>query len=352
MKSFRNRSNIWKYRIRRKYDYCSFHSYMRKDKKLGIITQKISDKIKKIIDKLFYYEIWSIGIIESRIEELLKDKDLRIKWLKIKKYKFYQFYADPFGFKWNDNQKYIIYEKFDYRSKIGDIAVSKLDDNFNLIEEKIIISDQIHSSYPYVFSDKNQLYVLTERNKSNTLDLYKMDSPDKLVRIKTLLGNSRIIDPTIIKHNNIWWIFFTSHEVGDNKLQIAYSDELLGDWKMHPQNPVKFDNSSSRSAGTPFLFDGNLYRPAQNCSKCYGGSIVINKIIKLSKTEFTEEKFKEILPKENNEYNLGIHTISTFEDLTLIDGKKRKFALFKIIISFYRVFFKALKLRRFRNNSL
>ena len=263
-----------------------------KQDKYYTIFQKISEQIKNIIDKLFYYELWNIGIVEARIEEFLKDEDIKIKWLKFKQYKFYQFSADPFGFKWTDNQNYIIYEKFDYRNKIGDIAISKLDDNFNLLEEKLVISDQIHSSYPYIFSDQNQFYALIERNKSNSLNLYKMDFLGELLKVKTLLNNSRIIDPTIIKYDNIWWLFFTSYEVGDNKLQVAYSDELLGDWKMHPQNPVKTDNSSSRSAGTPFLFEGSLYRPAQNCSKCYGGSIIINKITKLSKIEFVEEKFK------------------------------------------------------------
>jgi len=316
---------------------------MRKDKKFNITFQRILKEIKKIIDKLFYYELWMLGVAESRIEEFLKDKNIKIKWLKSKKCKFYQFYADPFGFKWSDDQKYIIYEKFDYISKIGSIVVSKLNNNFDLTEEKSVISDQIHSSYPYIFLDKNQFYVLIERNKSNSLSLYRMDSPDKLTKIKTLLNNLRIIDPTIIKYNNVWWLFFTSYEFGDDKLQIAYSDELLGEWEFHPQNPVKIDNSSSRSAGTPFLSEGNLYRPAQNCSKCYGGSVIINKIIKLSKTEFIEEKYKEILPEKYDEYNLGIHTISAFGDITLVDGKKRKFIPFKIFISFYRIFYRRLK---------
>ena len=318
--------------------------------KFNIFTKKISEKIKNIIDKLFYYELWGIGIVEAKIEEFLKEEDVTIKWLKSEKYKSYQFSADPFGFKWNNGQQYIIYEKFDYRSKIGDIAVSKLDNKFNLIEEKLVISDQIHSSYPYVFLDQNQFYTLIERNKSNSLNLYRMDAPDKLIKIKTLLNNARIIDPTIIKHDNIWWLFFTSYEAGDDKLQIAYSDELLGDWEMHPQNPVKTSNRSSRSAGTPFLFEGNLYRPAQNCSKYYGGSVIINKIIKLSKIEFVEEEFKEILPRKYDEYNLGIHTISAFGDITLVDGKKRKFTLFKIIISFYKGFYKRLK--KSKNNFL
>ena len=34
---------VWKYKMRRKYDYCSFHSYMRQDKKLSIF-----DKVAKI----------------------------------------------------------------------------------------------------------------------------------------------------------------------------------------------------------------------------------------------------------------------------------------------------------------
>src|SRR5213596_456309 len=56
----------------------------------------------------------------------------------------------------------------------------------------------------------------------------------------------------------------------------------LGPWRPHPGNPVKVDVRSSRPAGGPFLFGGNLYRPAQDCSRTYGGGITINRVTHLS----------------------------------------------------------------------
>ena len=40
---------------------------------------------------------------------------------------------------------------------------------------------------------------------------------------------------------------------------------------------VKTDVRSARPAGTPFVYQGELYRPAQDCSRTYGGSIVIHR---------------------------------------------------------------------------
>jgi hypothetical protein len=61
-------------------------------------------------------------------------------------------------------------------------------------------------------------------------------------------------------------------------LHLAFADDLLGEWKMHPQNTIKSDITSARSAGEIFMYNNALFRPAQNCGKTYGGSIVINKI--------------------------------------------------------------------------
>ena len=69
----------------------------------------------------------------------------------------------------------------------------------------------------------------------------------------------------------------------------VHAQELEGPWRPHASNPVKIDVCSARSAGTPFLVDCALFRPAQDCSRSYGGRITINRVQKLSPTEFLEE---------------------------------------------------------------
>jgi hypothetical protein len=87
---------------------------------------------------------------------------------------------------------------------------------------------------------------------------------------------------------------------------------------------VSTDIRSARPAGTPFLLNGKIIRPTQNCSKTYGGNIVLKQIEKLSPTEFEESFVKEILPPKGR-YAEGLHTLSTTGDEILVDGKRYHF---------------------------
>ncbi|GAG66909.1 unnamed protein product, partial [marine sediment metagenome] len=113
-------------------------------------------------------------------------------------------------------------------------------------------------------------------------------------------------------------------------------------WKPHASNPIKVDVRSARPAGNPFYHNGNFYRPSQDCSEIYGGKIVLNRITRLSPTEFKEEKVNVIGPYKNSPYPDGIHTISSVGDMTIIDGFQRKFI--GLHLSFFIV-----KIKKFLN---
>ena len=93
----------------------------------------------------------------------------------------------------------------------------------------------------------------------------------------------------------------------------------------HALNPVKMDVRSARPAGTPFIHKGVLYRPAQDCSNAYGGRIAINRVNRLTATEFDEETVKFIEPFIDGPFPDGIHTLSAVGDITLVDGKRERF---------------------------
>ena len=67
-----------------------------------------------------------------------------------------------------------------------------------------------------------------------------------------------------------------------------------------------------------FIHEGKLYRPSQNCAESYGANIIINKVLKISPMEFIEEPILTINP--NSTALDGVHTLSSFGGITLIDG--------------------------------
>ena len=108
-------------------------------------------------------------------------------------------------------------------------------------------------------------------------------------------------------------------------LFVWHARNLEGPWEPHALNPVKADIRSSRPAGTPFVHGGMLYRPAQDCSRMYGGGIVINRVVRLTPTEFAEEPAATVEPFSESPFRDGIHTLSGVGDLTLIDSKRHRF---------------------------
>lgn len=333
--------NIRKYRRRFKYHYCSFHSYL-----LGygsdLKCKKNGNLFRKILAKLFYIEVWNVGIVRKNISTFLNFPNSKIEWLPCPK--FLTFRADPFGFISENGDKNIVFEHYNQLLRKGSIRSLKIDENLKIISEKEILNQPKHLSYPYIFFDGKQKFALVESYKAKKLTLYKVNDEAAFERVCDLFDGLEIIDPSIVKHNGKWWLFFTQNNHGDEKLFLAFSDNLSSGWKMHPSNPIKIDLASARPAGEIFSYNGSLFRPSQNCTKTYGGSIVLNKIISLDEENFEEREEMQIYPNQLGCYPDGMHHIASLgENLTLIDGKKKVFAPYKPLISLMRNLLKIVK---------
>ncbi|HLD77319.1 MAG TPA: hypothetical protein VI861_04220 [Rickettsiales bacterium] len=321
--------NIRKYRKRFKYHYCSFHSYLRHQR--GSCWKVKSAKfLCDLYKKLFQIEQWNIGVANCNISEFLTIPNQDIKWLS--KPCLSQFRADQFGLILN-NKKYIFFEKYLYCKRKGEIAVLEIDESLKILNEHTILEDKTHFSYPYIFCENNENYAVIENHRAHEVAIYNVSSDLTLQKSKIIFKDLDVVDPSIIKHQGRFYMFFTLVSKGDSELYIAHCDTLFGDWKMHKKNPVKSDISNARAGGEIFLYDSNLYRPAQNCLNSYGASLKINKIIELSAENFSEIEEIEITPNQLGQYPNGLHNISKLgENLTLVDGKRKTFSSIKPLI--------------------
>jgi hypothetical protein len=181
-----------------------------------------------------------------------------------------------------------------------------------------------HVAYPYLFEHEGEAYCVPETSQANEVGLFKaLEFPFRWVKVRTLLNGFPAVDSTVFQYEGLWWLTCTSDVEGSSlKLFIWHSEDLFGPWKPHERNPVKTDIASSRPAGTPFVHDGRLYRPAQDCSRTYGGRVAINRVTKLTTTEFVEERVATIEPFISSPYQDGVHTISAAGDITMVDSKR------------------------------
>jgi hypothetical protein len=281
----------------------------------------------KIIDKL-YLKQWSIGVANISINEVIRNKkiDKEFKWIPINNN--YQFFADPFIFSIHDQYK-ILYEELDYKKQYGYLCQFTLNNYNEVVSNEVMLDTKSHLSYPFIYSENNTTYIFPESASSGKLSCFKYNEDSgSLTFVKDII-DLPLLDSTILKHKNKYWLFCTMKGVDSNKkLYIFFSENLFGPYTPHPQNPVKNNIDGARPAGNFIRVDGAVYRPAQNSNKYYGSSISINKILILNEKEFAEENHMTLLPDKKSKYNFGIHTLNHINNLIVIDGLNRSFLPF------------------------
>lgn len=267
---------------------------------------------------------WNLGVVDAPIEAFLAGRPgATTHWLPARPG---HFAADPFGIDVGDTT-HILFEDFDQRRGIGSIWHVPLDPGGSFGEPRPVLDLGIHTSYPFLFADGGSFYLAPETSAAGRLVLFAAPAPDgPWTEARTLLERVPAVDATIVEFEGRWWLFATRVDYGDNhSLWIWHAPRPTGPWSEHEANPVKIDVASSRPAGTPFALGGILHRPAQDCSRVYGGRVVINRIEILTPRAFREVQVAAVEPPASGPYRFGTHTLSSVGSRTLIDGNARRF---------------------------
>jgi len=292
---------------------------------MQLIVRQTRHAIRRAQRALTRHEEWCIGIVDAPISTFLDpNTEKPVRWLHPPGDG--RFIADPFGAQL-DGAVHILYEDFRYSTSKGLIATMEGTATGPPAMPKVAIELPVPASYPYLVEDRDEIYCVPETNEAREVRLYRaVNFPTEWEKVATILTGVAALDSTLFRHEGRWWLTHTDREAGQYvHLFVWHAANLEGPWEPHALNPVKADVRSSRPAGTPFVHQGTLYRPAQDCSRRYGGRIVINRVSRLSPTEFAEEPAAIVEPFPDSPFPDGIHTISRVGDVTLVDSKRHRF---------------------------
>jgi hypothetical protein len=233
-----------------------------------------------------------------------------------------RFYADPFLIE-RDGRRYVFFEDFDWSSERAVIQYVEIDEDGRHHPPQLALRQDCHLSYPFVFTDGDDVYMLPETAERRTVELYRATRfPDEWTLERVLLRDVTATDATLLRHDGRWWLFAGVVVDGNrpiDELCVFSSDSLHGEWEPHPLNPVVSDVRSARPAGRIFARNGHLIRPGQDCSETYGGRLVFNRIDLLSPTEYREEPIGVIEPTVETG-NLGTHSYDSDGTYEVLDG--------------------------------
>lgn len=275
---------------------------------------------------IFHSDIWKIGVINAPLAEILAKGSLSsypVSWLP--EAGSFRFLADPFGF-WHQGILYCFAEYYDYRTRKGIIKVFVLDDKFQVLEQREVLSESWHLSYPQVIEENDEIYMLPEGYKSGKLTLYRAKNfPWEWEIVPQFSFPIAAIDATLLKISGKWWMFYAPPAPSfarTGALMVAYSDTLLGPWKELAPGPLHTGKGNSRMGGTAFYLKDQLFLPTQNCLETYGGSL---QFIRTTLPLTPESRFVNDIhlmpPDYYKPFIDGIHTLSSAGNVTFIDAK-------------------------------
>jgi hypothetical protein len=234
-------------------------------------------------------------------------------------------WADPFLFQ-HEGKYWGFFEDYSYASMRGSIACAEISQNGDWGPPIVCLENaSCHYSYPHVFRDGSEIFMIPESYDSNFVELYRCRQfPNHWVREAVLL-EGRFIDSTVWQHEELWWFATTSADPvpGGNSLWLYYSQSLTGEWKFHPRNPISRDIRYSRAAGRVFRHQDRLIRTSQSGAPTYGYSINFHEITNLSVQCYAERVIKTVTP-EHWKGMAGVHTYNCAGDLEVIDGRSAR----------------------------
>lgn len=277
---------------------------------------------KKIYNRSFKKGVrWNVGF--QYVDTWRKANLAKANYIKNPKNKFL---ADPFVTV-KDGKYFCFLEEYDSNNRKGSIVV------YDLTTKKpsrlgVVLKEKFHLSYPYVFMEGNQLFMVPETNEVREVRIYKCkDFPLKWELYTTALHNISAVDTSIFYYEGKWWMFTNvdSANISDfsSELHIYYSKDLKGPWISHPKNPVIFNSKFSRNGG--LIIDGlSIHRVFQQQGfDTYGKTFGLATVKKLSVFDYKEEViFVANLDFDNG--LIGSHTFGYEKGLVVFDYAKMK----------------------------
>jgi len=231
-----------------------------------------------------------------------------------------RFWADPFVHN-HGGINYIFVEEYLYSHAKGNIAVLKQEPNGTFAYMGVVLDLEYHLSYPFIFEVDGAIYMIPETGSKKRIDLYRCrEYPLGWEFCRTLLSGFKYVDTTVFFHGGKYWVFTSALREGinpDSQLLIYYTDNIVtGDLTEHPFNPVAYGVDHSRMAGAVFTWQDKVIRPAQDCSKIYGGAIRFMVIEEMSESSYLESQYDQLAPFNGHE---GTHTFNCNNSIFVVD---------------------------------
>lgn len=262
---------------------------------------------------------FNIGVLHQPIHVLLNEEGSRnVRWLptpskgKVR--------LEPFGYHGGDGELNVLFRKADEDGGRALIArVRPKPDNI-LKRSRVMLDEGRGAAYPYTLTVTGETRVVICNTRERTVRLDHLSPVNDALLPGPMLVREALHAPTLFEHEGRWWLMGTVDPLSDALLMAWHAPHPEGPYTAHANGAIKCDMRSARPAGTPFLHDGQLYRPALDATRPDRPAVVIQRVLQLNPDIFREETVRRLDGFSATAYGQGVRTISAMGDITLVDG--------------------------------
>lgn len=278
------------------------------------------------------HNLWNLGFIEEGLEDALKNKSPKIHW--VKKRINDRWFADPFILDVTENEIIILAEEYCYDVRRGRIARVVID--CKTYEEKnfeIILDLPTHLSFPFIIRQNDKVYLVPENSASGYSTVYEYDDASRKLTPLHYLAEESFADATIFEMDGKSYLCTTMLPDTNSTSVKIYSFDKENLKVVDRIATVEFPIVCGRNAGEVFSVDGQLYRPAQDCTLRYGHGVILQKMM-VKDGEWKFEDVNSLYPCTFN-YNQGMHTFNNYKGLIVIDARGYRNPVMGRILTFF-----------------
>lgn len=271
----------------------------------------------KIFDKIIELgtRCWALGFVRGGLPSIMDGEHFECDWVKMPKGRWF---ADPFILDVTDDEILLLVEDYAYATKKGVISLLHIDRaTMEITSHKVLLELPTHLSFPAIWRKDDHIYVYPESAKSGKLDMYEFHTETETLTFVQTICDDVVWDSYITEAFGNPLLFTASKN--DYQLDIYKWDSKINRFIHYDE--VHSELKNSRLGGALFEYRGEMYYPAQNCERVYGGAIDIKRIVESREPKVDRFRVETVkhLESPHPTMKLGMHTLNEYKGVVVID---------------------------------
>ena len=271
------------------------------------------ENLKQLAERVYRLE-WNIALVENSLEGLFQGEQLNLRILKHSYTD--RWFADPFILDVKDNKLFLLVEEWirkENKSRITKLTINLED--FSLESTIPVLEMEKVLSFPAIYQKNGKVYIYPEMSENGVSKLFEYDTEHNRCISSEILSQRKVIDSVMTDLFGETLLFGTETPECNGKRLNVYRKNIDG---FELSDQIHFSENIARMAGNFFTYEGDIFRPAQDCNKTYGNGVVIQRCNLQNGKLRVNNVFR--LYSTDEKYRFGFHTFNMYNGVIIGDA--------------------------------